>query len=112
MPSSELPRIRLWHWAHSVSLFESLLLGMPRTCLKRQNKSGINIVQTGVLCTLYTGSLFPYGNTGLFIQKLVTVYTQFIGVYTRDIIGVLKCNTSLSTHHPQCLYIQLNKGLY
>lgn len=112
MPSGELSIIRLWRWAHDVSLFESLLLGIHNYCSQTPDKIGIKLVQMANFYTLYTNFVRLLNKLSFFIQKPVTVCAQLFNSYTSITFLFLKSRYVFSTHHPQGLYIQLNKGLY
>lgn len=112
MPSSELSRIRLWSWAHFVCRLESLLLSILNGCSQTLDKFGTKLVQVANFYTLYTSYTNLLNQLSIFIQKQITVCAPIFRVYTTGFFELSRCYQATSTHHPQPLLRQLNKGLY
>lgn len=85
---------------------------MPKVCLEALYKIGKRLLQIKGLYTFYTVVVVLINKLSIFIQKLVTVYTLKFRVSTPSFFVFLRSYFRISTHHPQHLYIQLNKGLY
>ncbi len=78
MPSSELSRIHLRCWTRQASRLESLLLGMPKTCVKAVDGRSISLVKPCELSSLYTDVVEYLTSQVFFMHRLYSAVEQFL----------------------------------